>query len=149
MVLEVHCTPSCLQFAWARFDIDQEKVTPSGSGDGGTNHAVASLGDGARLDGYMVVTNTSGRSGENTLETVEARHLIDDGRAHIQVRTQRDGAAAANYVQRVRGLNPRLMRGLRYFRCLHKHHHKELSIALGEGVELVVYLPYPKICETI
>lgn len=71
-------------FALVRFVLNQEKVTPARSGEG-NNHATASVRDGPRLDGYVLVTNTSAPSGQRTLQTVETRQLIDDGRAHIQV----------------------------------------------------------------
>lgn len=68
----------------ARFELDEERVIPTRSGDG-VNRVTASLGDGARLDGYVVVSTTCAHCGRHTLETVEARQLIDGGRAHIQV----------------------------------------------------------------
>ena len=81
---------SCSWSAWVRFELDEERVCPTRSGDG-VNHVTASLGDGARLDGYVVVSITSAHSGRQTLETIEARQLIDGGRAHIQVPTHAHG----------------------------------------------------------
>lgn len=47
---------------------------------------MASLGNDNSLDGYVVVTTTNMPVGRQNLETVEARQLIDGGRAHVQVR---------------------------------------------------------------
>lgn len=70
--------------ALARFELDEERASPTRSGDG-VNHVTASLGDGSRLDGYVVVSTTSALCGRQTLETIEARQLVDGGRSHIQV----------------------------------------------------------------
>lgn len=50
-----------------------------------------SLVDAPQLDRYVVITSTSAASGEKTLETVETRELIDDGRALIQARRLHTG----------------------------------------------------------
>ncbi|CAM9682754.1 unnamed protein product [Pylaiella littoralis] len=66
-----------------RFLLDQEQVSRTRSGEG-LKQAMASLGNDNSLDGYVVVTTTNMPVGRQNLETVEARQLIDGGRAHIQ-----------------------------------------------------------------
>lgn len=66
-----------------RFELDREQINPSRSG-GGPIHMTASLGDGARLHGYVIVSASTEPDGTQ-METMEARQLFDDGRAHIQV----------------------------------------------------------------
>ena len=78
-------SPRCFSLALIRFELDEERVSPTRTGDG-VNHVTASLGDGSRLDGYVIVSTTSTHCGRQTLETIEARQLIDGGRAHIQVK---------------------------------------------------------------
>lgn len=81
------------------FELDEERVTPCRSGDG-VNHITASLGDGARLDGYVIVSITSTNCGRQTLETIEARQLIDGGSAHVQHLNVRKIATGEQYTTR-------------------------------------------------
>lgn len=65
--------------------LDQEQVAPSRSGLGAVNRTTVSLRDGERLDGYTVVAIKNDSSGQQTLQTVEARRLVERGLAHNQV----------------------------------------------------------------
>lgn len=82
---------TCLVFS---FNLGQEHVSPARSGSGVVRTTV-SLGDGSRLDGYVLAGTTSTPAGEEILETVEVRQLLENGADHIQVSTDECGKSPA------------------------------------------------------
>ena len=73
---------SCCSF---RHYLDQEHVSNAGFG-GGVVRTTVTLGEESRLDGYVLASTTGTPDGEEIMEMVEARQLIERGAAHTQVR---------------------------------------------------------------